>query len=367
MGHITPWFKTLLFKWPWQVPNRLFLVWLTAWVLTIGIIGGSIIFFADGEYNPFGVGLQGKVYTFLSTAFLAWLQKTLIGSIGDAARYLTPDPNNISERQNIRKNGIELLKKLHEPDEDGKPKYDRIIIVGHSLGSVIAYDMITHLWPQFNTIYGEDKYVDKNYFEELKTSSDNLSKAIKNSWPTEEINKLKDAFQEKQIALGNAMREAGSPWLVTDFITMGCPLAHGAFLLSRNKEDFDERKHDRELLTCPPVLDDNEKYYYYNLKERRYYLHHAAAFAPTTWTNIYFPGDFIGGPVAESMGHGVRDIKVKYNGFLNKIICHFSPVTHIAYWRDKADLNKMEIYKTRGAIKALFEAIDLNRETKSAE
>ncbi len=361
MGHIIPWFKTLLFKWPWNVPSRLFLVWLLSWILTIGIAAGFFLFFSNNEGNPFGTDLKGKVISFAFTTILIGLQKTLIGSIGDAARYLTPDPANISERHTIRKNGIDLLRKLHEPDENGEQKYDRIIIVGHSLGSVIAYDMITHLWPQYNTIYNSGKIVEKEYMEDVKEAAENLGKAVKENKGIEELNKLKIIFQEKQKALGKAMREAGNPWLVTDFVTMGSPLAHGAFLLSRDKEDFDDRKGDRELLTCPPVLDDNGKYYYFNLNERRYYLHHAAAFAPTVWTNIYFPGDFIGGPLSDSMGIGVKDVKVFYSGFFNKIICHFSPLTHVAYWRDKADLDKMDKYKTREAIKQLFDAVGLNR------
>ena len=469
MGHIIPWFKTLLFKWPWKVPGRLFFVWLLSWILTLGIATGFLLFFSSTEESPFGDGIKGKIISFTGTAILIWLQRTLIGSIGDAARYLTPDPANISERHNIRKNGIELLRKLHEPDENGKQKYGRIILVGHSLGTVIAYDMITHLWPQYNTIYeaweidkkesmeeikmaadnlkkaikekkdeteinnletileekqlalgkviyktGENfkkelvedvktaadnlkkaikeqkdeteinnlktileekqltlgtatyesgKFVKTEFMEEVKTAADNLENGIKENKTESEIINLKTIFQEKQKALGNAMREAGNPWLVTDFITMGSPLAHGAFLLSSNEQDFDDRKEDRELLACPPVLEEKTNgYYYFNLDERRYYLHHAAAFAPTVWTNIYFPGDIIGGPVSGVFGHGVKDIKVFYKGFFNKLICHFSPLTHIAYWRDKADLNKMEKYKTREAIKQLFDAVDLNRD-----
>jgi hypothetical protein len=34
-----------------------------------------------------------------------------------------------------------MLEALHDKDE-----YDRIVIVGHSLGSVIGYDITTHAW-----------------------------------------------------------------------------------------------------------------------------------------------------------------------------------------------------------------------------
>ena len=37
-------------------------------------------------------------------------------------------------------------------------------------------------------------------------------------------------------------------------------------------------------------------------------LHHGALFACTRWTNLYFPGDFISGPLASVFGRGVQDL-----------------------------------------------------------
>ncbi len=62
------------------------------------------------------------------TGVLSYL---LTGYVGDAARYTSASPENISERQKIRKEGITLLKTLHEAGEF--KKYEKIIIVGHSL------------------------------------------------------------------------------------------------------------------------------------------------------------------------------------------------------------------------------------------
>ena len=56
--------------------------------------------------------------------------------VGDAARYLSSSPSNIKMRQEIRSEGVQLLRKLHEQG------YGRIVVVGHSLGSVIAYDIL---------------------------------------------------------------------------------------------------------------------------------------------------------------------------------------------------------------------------------
>ncbi|MBX2875536.1 MAG: hypothetical protein KTR30_25690 [Saprospiraceae bacterium] len=359
IGHMIPWFKTLLLKWPWQVPNRLLLVWFFSWILTLGIVGGVLIFFSNADQNPFGEGLRGKAYSLLGTSILIGLQRTLISYIGDAARYLTPNPSNIRERQAIRHEGIALLKKLHEPDEKGEKQYDRIVVVGHSLGSVIAYDIITYLWTYYNQTYAPDKGVDAKHFDAVKQAADQLEAAVETSQTAETIAQLREVYRESQVACWKALRAAGNPWLITDLVTLGSPLAHGAFLLSDSEDDFRERKEERELLTCPP-LQEQDKYYYWSFKSKRNFLHHAAAFAPTLWTNIYYPGDFIGGPLEKAMGVGIKDVEASYEGGFQSIVSKFSPVTHISYWLTRAELANMDNYKIRTTISQLFEAVDLN-------
>jgi len=365
IGHIIPWFKTLLLNWPWRVPNRLLIVWFLSWLLTLGIIGGVLLFFSNANENPFGEGLRGKAYSLLGTSILIGLQRTLISYIGDAARYLTPNPSNIRERQTIRHEGIALLKKLHEPDENGNQQYDRIILVGHSLGSVIAYDIITYLWTYYNQIYADGKAVDRKHFDSVKEAADVLEAAIENGEQDEQLVLLRTTFREQQIKLWKAMKAAGNPWLITDLVTMGSPLAHGAFLLSDSEQDFKDRKQERELLTCPP-LKEQDKYYYFNFKAERYYLHHAAAFASTVWTNIYYPGDFIGGPLAGALGFGIEDCKVEYDGSFQGLVSRFSPITHISYWLTRASVDEMDHYKIRTAIAQLYQAVDLNNERQNS-
>src|SRR5690606_29229619 len=60
-----------------------------------------------------------------------------------AERYLTPDPGNIAARTAIRTEGLTLLRRLHEVGI-----YDRVAVVGHSLGSVIGYDVLRLFWDQ---------------------------------------------------------------------------------------------------------------------------------------------------------------------------------------------------------------------------
>src|SRR5437764_393830 len=77
----------------------------------------------------------GGTIWFLFGSTLIWF---LTHYAGDAARYLHVAPPNIQGRRQIREAGIDLLEKLHQSGE-----YDRIILVGHSLGSVIGFDILT--------------------------------------------------------------------------------------------------------------------------------------------------------------------------------------------------------------------------------
>ena len=66
--------------------------------------------------------------------------------IGDLVRYLDMDPRSkhYETRQKIINGAVDELRALMDDD------YDRIIIAGHSLGSVIAYDAINRIILQMN-------------------------------------------------------------------------------------------------------------------------------------------------------------------------------------------------------------------------
>lgn len=77
------------------------------------------------------------------TALLLLAWKFLAGQLADAARYLTPDPANIEARNAIRNEGLELLRHIH-----ASGVYNRVIVVGHSLGSVIGFDILRLAWDE---------------------------------------------------------------------------------------------------------------------------------------------------------------------------------------------------------------------------
>jgi hypothetical protein len=145
-----------------------------------------------------------------------------------------------------------------------------------------------------------------------------------------------DEYQAAQSEYLAEIQARGNPWRVTDFITLGSPLTHATVLMARNEEEFARKKQEREFPTCPPVLEDivvnkvKQKKFSFE-KGRDWIPHHGAVFAPTRWTNLYFPchhtfwGDLIGGPIAPAFGAGVLDMAVntKIRGGL---------LSHTLYW-----------------------------------
>ena len=71
----------------------------------------------------------------------------LIDYLGDVAAYCAPDERSphFAVRQKIISAGSDLLLTLLR-----QPQYERIIIVGHSLGSVIAYDLLARVNRRIN-------------------------------------------------------------------------------------------------------------------------------------------------------------------------------------------------------------------------
>lgn len=340
--HLLQWFKDLLLRKPRDVPPSLRGIWWLCWCLTASIV----VLAALGTLTQFAGRFDAQPKYGLAwlagTLILAVAQAFLIGYVGDAARYLSSHPQNIALRQKIRADGVRLLKQLHESRE-----YDRIIIVGHSLGSVIGYDIITRLWIDYNETYdfiANETALDKILAAGLPPQP-NIRHAIHDAGSqlsSDTTSTERNKFREAQQNGWKEQREWGCPWRITDFITLGSPLAHAQLLLASDSEEFATRKQQRELPTCPPV-EDEKGYAYpsakaYTLKSGRVFtplvLHHAAPFAVTRWTNLYFPvwwgfcGDVIGGSLQAAFGPGIVDIPVALKSWRR-----FTPLAHTAYWR----------------------------------
>lgn len=363
-SHLFSWLKDLMFRKKKDIPPALRTIWITLWILTISIIvltlsGGFAYVQGWYETQP----MYGAANISLLVV-LGILQAFLIHYAGDAARYLSSSPKNIKLRQRIRKEGIELLKQLHQ-----SRMYDRIIIVGHSLGSVIAYDLITHFWINYNTDY--EFYKNETELETYLSQGVSPQAAIRHKVSnaaqklTIDSDEGLEKFRTRQVKANIEQRKWGNKWRITDLITLGSPLAHAVLLQASSKDEFEERTRQRELPTCPPIKD--KKGYVYSNKSHiklssgkkfcPLYLHHAAPFAVTRWTNIYFPavfgifGDLVGGPLRSVYGLGIKDIPVKINS-----LRRYTIAAHTSYWENE-DTKKHKGYQY--SLQALKDSISL--------
>lgn len=325
LNQVIAWAKTLLFRRPNTVPKQLlpsYFLLFSALLISISFLIYAIVAGIDPRANLLPAWLSALI----SVLILPAISRILSSIVGDAARYLYPAPTNIHRRHEIREAGVSLIHKLH------RRKYDRIVVVGHSLGSVIGYDILTHAWVKYNKVeHKPGKPLEA--LDELEK----LALELPEDHPL-----TADDIQRAQRKYFKKYREIGGLWRVTDFVTLGSPLAHAAILLAKDQDDLDRLKKDRELPQCLPVLEKRKPQG--NIVQRFSYkreqdkedraLHHAALFAPTCWTNIYFPnkfiifGDLVGGPLTGVFGKGIKDIPISTKqrwGFL----------THTFYWRAK--------------------------------
>jgi hypothetical protein len=132
-------------------------------------------------------------------------------------------------------------------------------------------------------------------------------------------------------------QEVGVSWRISDLVTLGSPLTHACFLLANSRDEWQDLLRERVYPTCPPQLEDArdegrlEKVFAYPHPgyPRLKILHHAALFACTRWTNLYFPGDPIGGALAgwDRFGYGVRDVRLEPTSWLSRLW-----LAHTRYW-----------------------------------
>ena len=240
-----------------------------------------------------------------------------------------------------------MIRRLHESGE-----YGRVIVVGHSLGSVIAYDVLRFVWDEFRNVSPTSDT------PERQACLAQMRAMLAEGVPADPANPAAHAaaqaayakrFQALERELWRIERENGGDWLVTDLVTCGSPLAHAAILLADSPQDLARRQRERELPTCPPTAQCEEDPFVYehNLTDDDGapagtvpVLHTSATFASVRWTNLYFDADFIGGPVAPVFGPGVRDVVVTPErdatpGASRKTLAFlkgYTPWSHSMYW-----------------------------------
>ena len=317
---------------PRQASASPMLSWIAAVLVPVGIGVAVYCWF------PWSILATPKAWALIAAALIAAaLSAWVVPVFGDVARYVRTSPDAVSARSNIRERGVELLRALHGKtggaadrryDYGDETGYERIVVVGHSLGSIIAYDVLRLFWEERGPT-SRNPAKDEALARLRAIDGYCRSAAAKGTFDA-------DAFRVQQGKLAESLAGQPGSWRITDFVTLGSPLTHAEFLISRDRAAFEERKAERLFPTCPPMLEPGKlpSFLYSSLQ----YAHHAAMFSAMRWTNIHDPGampflgDFISGPCAPNFGPGIVDVAVTIDrgGPFGRL------VTHTDYWNPRA-------------------------------
>ncbi len=393
---VKAWVTEIIFRWPRDVPRPVFAAWCLIWLVLI-VLGLAFItpvrewVLSCPPIASFRIWMAAHIAWILpvaglvGSALLVKLRQLAKGYIGDVARYVKASPVNVARRQEIREKGVQLLETLMGVDEaamaarnaaiandeipDWDTEYDRIIIAGHSLGSIVGYDILKHCFARVNKIKrpGFAKMDDQPERFALEEYLQNG--LLPKDHPDHEPFDL-DEYRKKQRASLKELQAAGNPWIVSDFVTLGSPLTHAEFLMGKDADDIDAQKCKRILPTCPPILEwdsqtDKDHFTYLpesehgskkkELKAKNFdyfrYPHHAAHFAYTRWTNIYSRssavviGDLVSGPLGDKFPltkdgislAGIKDVAVLPKWENGKRAGPLRLLTHTKYWKIKGN------------------------------
>lgn len=290
-----------------------------------------------------------QIFAPVSLIFLGTYLLFLFGLpvFGDAATYLKAQVETVGSRARIRERGLKLLEGLHSSD-----RYDRIIIVAHSLGTVLAYDLLQIFWQRV----GPTKLnpPSRAALERLRAVRD-FASGNAGDWSAEQRRTFQDLQWQAFLALrpgrdkgltkgevppSDSQTTPNQPWKVSDFLTLGTPLGHARMLIADGPEHFERMRNERLLSMCPPVDYDGVDHPDWGfLDEGAAASHHAAVFSVVRWTNLtdshegksfFYRGDFIssvvGTPALFGSGiveHDTRMREVAGSGF-----------THGKYWQE---------------------------------
>lgn len=316
---------------PWMVPNGLRVVWAAFWAIVIAFgllflsnrwlaVDWASVALGDVIRALAGGGLVALALTYVVTHILpSWMTSSFV----DVIRYLDTSPRSYAVRHDIREGILKLLRGLHDAkDSDGSVRYQRIIVVAHSLGTYIAYDAIGFLWAEMNKLHSGPMQRGPTGSDPAQGAQpEGLADLERAASALDEPTASCATYQAAQRALWLGLRAQHNPWRITDFISVGSPMYFADRLYTRNRRQFDDRVSKRELPLCPPLSDlratnnvnHTSRFYSWNNGGRRV-LYEGAPFAVVRWTNLWFParldffGDWFGGPLAPLFGPGIEDV-----------------------------------------------------------
>src|SRR6516162_9905295 len=256
------WMYGLLFRPLRRVPPNVRLAWLVLWLGSLLVVAFAILAILPAsvwkETRFAGLSNWQWLLAAAAVALTALVHRMGTSTFGRVVRYTRADPDNIAARAAVRDRGLKLLRALH----DG-PCYKRIIIVAHSLGTMLAHDLLSYFWAEREAA----RTVREGTPEFAALCSLEHAAAELEKVPSDPA-RLKAYFvAQRALRQGLASRPAPDApnqldprWLISDLVTFGSPLTHAEFLIAADRADLDVRKAARELPQSPPyreALDPN--------------------------------------------------------------------------------------------------------------
>jgi hypothetical protein len=104
----------------------------------------TMVAFTSGTIEYIGIGVTSAAVL----AGLAGSGSTALGIILDVDNYLRTSPNEATPRARIMERYVSLIRFLSGDKDATGGKYDRIVIVAHSLGALISGDLLLYLMAQ---------------------------------------------------------------------------------------------------------------------------------------------------------------------------------------------------------------------------
>ena len=371
----TGWVRGLLLRPLSRVPPDVRLAWVVLWIAALAVVALAVLAAVPADswrkIHADWLAEWHWLLAFVAAAFGAWLHKIATATFGRVVRYTKADPSNIAARQAVRERGLKLLSALHEGTH-----YKRIIIVSHSLGTMLAHDLLSYFWAQREA---PRRIAETSPEFDALCELERAAAAVDRPNPTAAVLDEYYAAQRRlRVALAarpappaqNPQTSSDPRWLITDFVTLGSPLAHAEFLIAASAEDLAQRKFERELPESPPLREDLDPNVFWlaqatgklpvgpDFKTSKlisfpppsaphvWELHHAAPFAVVRWINVYdtaslvFRGDIIGGPLANAFGPPNIDIDLK------SLRGQSRSFTHTKYWELDGEPIHIDVLRT---------------------
>ena len=372
------WVRGLLLRPLRRVPRGVRLAWLLLWLLSLAVVMLALLAIIPSsvwERTPLSpLAKYQWAIAALAVLITGLVHRMGTSTFGRVVRYTQANPDNIAARAAVRDRGLKLLRALHEG-----PPYKRIIIVAHSLGTMLAHDLLSYFWAEREPARTITEGTPE--FSALATLEYAAADLMDAPADRTKVNNYFRAQRQFRRLLGDrpapSLPNQPDPrWLISDLVTFGSPLTHAEFLIATDHSDLEARKAMRELPQSPPYREfvdpnvlrraestkvmpisnppERTRLMSYPMVNRAntWMLHHAAPFAAVRWTNVFDPailvffGDVIGGPLAPVFGPAIVDIDLRAlrNGRQSWTF------THTKYW----DLDEpTRIAACRGAVNLL--------------